>query len=61
MDVVNLRDHYAAVANKKALSPKLKGQILAEGAMQNHVDNTGLFAAAVVAGNLAKLSSKTWN
>jgi uncharacterized MAPEG superfamily protein len=57
MDIRNPRDHYNAVASEEALSPELRGRILrAEGAMQNHLDNMGLFAAAVVAGNVAKLS-----
>lgn len=62
MDIRNPRDHYAAVSASTKVSPELKGRILrAEGAMQNHLDNIGLFAAAVVAGNLAKLSPQVLN
>lgn len=62
MDIRNPRDYPNAVANEKALDAQLKGRILrAEGAMQNHLENVGLFAAAVVAGNLAKLSPKVLN
>jgi uncharacterized MAPEG superfamily protein len=62
MDIANPRDYYAAVATENALSPQLKGRILrAEGAMQNHLDNIGLFASAVVAGNVAKLSPRVLN
>ena len=49
-----------AGTNAKALSPALKGRLVrTEAAMQNHFDNMGLFAAAVVAGNVAKLSPTT--
>ena len=62
MDIANPRNYYDAVANESALSPQLRGRILrAEGAMQNHLDNIGLFAAAVVAGNVAKLSPRVLN
>ena len=62
IDIRNPRDHYNAVANEKTLSPELKGRILrAEGALQYHLDNIGLFAAAVVAGDGSKLSPRVLN
>lgn len=62
MDIVNPRDFHAAVANEPKLSPQLKGRILpAGGAMQNYLETVGLFVAAVVTGNLAKLSLQVLN
>ena len=62
MDTRHPRDFTKTVANDKTLDETTRGRIVrAEAAMQNGYDNIGLFAAAVVAGNLARLDSKLLN
>lgn len=62
MDVRHPRDFAKSVANDDMLDERTRGRIIrAEAAVQNGIDNVGLFAAAIVAGNCAKLSTKTLN
>lgn len=56
------RDWPLQLANNQALDAKAKGRIMrAESAQSNGLENIGLFAAAVVAGNVAGLPANTLN
>ncbi|KAL1306396.1 hypothetical protein AAFC00_005103 [Neodothiora populina] len=56
------RGYIKAVEADQAVDKATKGKILrAEAAQQNGFENVGLFAAAVVAGNIAKLDNWTLN
>lgn len=56
------RAYTKEIADDKSLSPETRATIIrAEGAQQNGFENIGLFAAAVVAGNIAGLENRTLN
>jgi uncharacterized MAPEG superfamily protein len=56
------RTYTSSLKDDQTLDKKTKDQIIrAEGAQQNGFENLGLFAAAIVAGNIAKLDNSTLN
>lgn len=56
------RTYTSSLEADATIDKETKGKIVrAEGAQQNGFENLGLFAAAVVAGNAARLSNKTLN
>lgn len=62
IDVRQPRDFPKMVADNTTIDPDTRDRILrAEAAMANGFDNIGLFAAAVVAGNAARLNPKLLN
>ena len=62
MDTRHPREFSKQAAEDSSLDEKTRGRILrAEAAMANGFENIGLFAAAVVAGNVAKLPPKLLN
>ena len=62
MDIRHPREFSKTAANESSLDAKTQRRIVrAEAAMANGFENIGLFAAAVVAGNAAKLSPKLLN
>ncbi|KAF7846300.1 hypothetical protein BT93_L4652 [Corymbia citriodora subsp. variegata] len=58
----NPRSYTKSLESDQSIDAETKGRIQrAEGAQQNGFENVGLFAAAVVAGNIAKLDNWTLN
>jgi uncharacterized MAPEG superfamily protein len=56
------RTYTSSLTADQSIDKATKGKIIrAEGAQQNGFENLGLFAAAVLAGNVAKLDNKTLN
>lgn len=56
------RAYTKAVGDDKSLPAETRDRIIrAEGAQQNGFENIGLYAAAVVAGNIAGLDNRTLN
>lgn len=62
MDIAHPREWSKALAMDSELDNKTQGQLIrAEAAMSNGLENIGLYAAAVTAGNAAGLSTKALN
>ena len=62
IDIGHPREFSQTVAKEVKLDSYQRGRIIrAEAALSNGFENVGLFAAAVVAGNAAKLSTKVLN
>lgn len=62
MDIRHPRQFSWSVDEDNSIPPEARGRIIrAEAAMSNGFDNVPLFAAAVVAGNAAKLSAQMLN